>query len=159
MDRLSLNGTWTMTGADGRSFPASVPGTVLAALLEQGEIADPFDGMNEYAACEVMRREWSFERSFEVPEHLLKYANAELVFFGLDTLAEVVLNGVTAARTDNMHRTWRLPVRELLRKGGNHLYRRQRAAVDRFAAEGALHVRLGLGSPASGRRNLAGRPY
>ena len=121
MDRLSLNGTWTMTGADGRSFPASVPGTVLAALLEQGEIADPFDGMNEYAACEVMRREWSFERSFEVPEHLLKYANAELVFFGLDTLAEVVLNGVTAARTDNMHRTWRLPVRELLRKGENTL--------------------------------------
>ena len=121
MIRMDLGGNWTMSGADGRSFPAVVPGTVLSTLLSSGAISDPFDGSNEQAACEALRQEWRFERSFAVNEEMLGTARAELVFHGLDTLAEIVLNGRTAARTDNMHRTWRIPVKGMLRKGVNTL--------------------------------------
>ena len=55
MKKLNLCGTWTMTGEDGRSFPSEVPGSVLKTLLDRKAIPDPFDGMNEYAACAETR--------------------------------------------------------------------------------------------------------
>ena len=121
MKKLNLCGTWEMTGEDGRSFPSEVPGSVLDTLLEHGEIPDPFDGMNEFTACAETRRRWCFARSFRMTEEDLRYGQADLVFDGLDTLAAVELNGQTVARTDNMHRTWRIPVKEALRHGENRL--------------------------------------
>ena len=121
MKKLKLDGCWTMTGGDGKRFQAEVPGTVLKTLLDHHEIPDPFDGMNEYAACEQMKRTWCFERTFDLPAEMLSAANADLVCEGLDTLAEIILNGETAARTDNMHRTWRIPVKALLKAGENTL--------------------------------------
>ena len=66
MNRIDLCGSWTMTGADGTRIASEVPGSVLKTLLDNGKIVDPFDGMNEYAVCDVLRQEWRFERSFEV---------------------------------------------------------------------------------------------
>ena len=121
MERLELRGAWEMTGDDGRRFQAAVPGTVLGTLLEHGEISDPFDGMNEEEACAQTRRTWTFRRTFTVTAEQRGRARADLVFEGLDTLAEIRVNGRTAARTDNMHRTWRIPVKDLLREGENRL--------------------------------------
>ena len=119
MKKLNLCGIWEMTGDDGRSFSSEVPGSVLKTLLDRGAIPDPFDGTNETAACAETRLRWSFARSFRVSEEDLAYAHADLVFEGLDTLALVELNGRTTARTDNMHRTWRIPVKDALRAGEN----------------------------------------
>ena len=119
MKKLDLCGSWIMTGADGHRFPAEVPGTVLKTLLDNGVIPDPFDGLNETIACDALKSVWSFERSFDVTEEQLCAAHMDLVFEGLDTLAEIVLNGRVIARTDNMHRTWRIPVREMLHAGEN----------------------------------------
>ena len=121
MKKLNLCGTWEMTGEDGQAYPSEVPGSVLKTLLEQGVIPDPFDGMNEFAACAETRRRWCFARSFTVSAEELEKAHADLVFEGLDTLAAVELNGREIARTDNMHRTWRFPVREFLHPGENRL--------------------------------------
>ena len=44
-----------------------------------------------------------------------------LVFDGLDTLAEVRLNGELLGRADNMFRTWRWDVTGRLRPGANEL--------------------------------------
>ena len=120
MKKLNLCGTWEMTGEDGRSFPSEVPGSVLNTLLEYGEIPDPFDGMNEFTACAETRRRWCFARSFRATAEELAHAHADLVFEGLDTLAAVEVNGQETARTDNMHCTWRFPVKELLKEGENH---------------------------------------
>ena len=121
MNKLSLCGPWTMTGEDGRRFQASVPGTVLGTLLENGAIRDPYDGMNETAACAQTETTWCFEREFSVTAEQLGTARADLVFEGLDTLAEIELNGRRLARTDNMHRTWRIPVKDQLKPGINRL--------------------------------------
>ena len=121
MEKLNLCGKWEMTGEDGRSFPAEVPGSVLKTLLDQKAIPDPFDGLNEFAACDATRRRWSFHRAFSVSDENLETVEADLVFEGLDTLAAVELNGQTVARTDNMHRTWRIPVKQVLRSGENEL--------------------------------------
>src|SRR5690606_22667244 len=45
----------------------------------------------------------------------------DLVCAGLDTVAEVTLNGVRVGATANQHRSYRFPVRHLLREGENTL--------------------------------------
>ena len=62
-----------------------------------------------------------FARTFRVTERKCGHSNADLVFEGLDTLAVVELNGQVSGRTDNMHRTWRIPVKQALRIGKNCL--------------------------------------
>ena len=119
MNRLDLCGTWELTGEDGRRFSAAVPGTVLGTLLDHGAISDPFDGMNEEQARAETRKTWRFERTFSVDAEQLSTACADLVFEGLDTLAEITLNGELLAKTDNMHRIWRFPVKERLLEGNN----------------------------------------
>ncbi len=135
MKKIQLNGIWDMACGDGRHFPARVPGSVLQTLQEQGDIPDPFDGMNEYAARERTRRAYTFSRLFSVDAEMLRAPHADLVFGGLDTLAEIRLNGRTLIHADNMHRTWRIPVRDMLREGENRLEAVFSPALD--AAEAA----------------------
>ena len=121
MKNIQLNGLWDMVCEDGKHFPAGVPGTVLQTLLEQGVIADPFDSMNEYPARERTRQTYSFSRLFFADAETAGASHTDLVFEGLDTLAVIRLNGRELQRTDNMHRTWRIPVRGILREGENRL--------------------------------------
>ena len=51
MMKLDLKGAWDMFTDDGERIRAEIPGTVLGTLLADGRIPDPFDGMNEAAAC------------------------------------------------------------------------------------------------------------
>ena len=122
MHKQSLNGSWLMTDASGASYSSQVPGGVLATLLENQVIPDPFDGQNETIALEKLREDYAFERTFDVDESTLKQPQADLVFEGIDTLASIFLNGHLLAKTDNMHRTWRFPVKQLLHTGQNTLH-------------------------------------
>ena len=54
-------------------------------------------------------------------QKLLEAQEIELVCFGLDTLTEIYMNGELLAKTDNMHRTWRFSVKEMLKAGTNHI--------------------------------------
>ena len=44
-----------------------------------------------------------------------------MILEGLDTYADIYLNGSLLERTDNMFVGYTLPVKEVLRKGENHL--------------------------------------
>ena len=120
MQTLSLNGVWQMhqMGKEER-FTAKIPGTVLSTLLEHKAIPDPYDRMNEYDTRDMFWNDYEFERSFEVPEALLQEDVVELHAQSLDTLAEIYMNGNLVAKTDNMHRTWRISVKDYLKAGEN----------------------------------------
>ncbi len=121
MIRHILSGPWTMYTQDGRCYPAAAPGSALRSLLEAGAIPDPFDGLNEHALQSLMMESYAFERDFEVDAALLENPYIDLVCEGLDTLADIRLNGKKAAAADNMHRTWRFPVKEFLTAGENRI--------------------------------------
>ena len=121
MQKLDLCGSWEMFSEDGRHFHAAVPGTVLSTLLENGAIPDPFDGMNEKTVCAETEKIWHFKKTFDVTAEQMKEPHADLVFEGLDTLAEITVNGRAVCRTDNMHRTWRIPAGKYLKTGSNTL--------------------------------------
>ncbi|MEA5145020.1 MAG: glycoside hydrolase family 2 protein, partial [Candidatus Limiplasma sp.] len=117
-ERYPLDGAWVLKEALGQeNIPATVPGSVLGDLLAAGLIADPFYRENEYEALRLFDRDYTYETLFAVPESLLRRQQVDLVFEGLDTLAEVTLNGTPVLHADNMHRTWRVPVRHLLTAG------------------------------------------
>ena len=119
---LTLNGVWEMQRQGEETFhPATVPGSMYKDLLDNHLMEDPFYGENEPAARELSAFDYNYRRSFEVPEETLKNDKNILVCEGIDTLAEIILNGQTVGRCENMHRTYRFDVTEFLHKGTNEI--------------------------------------
>ncbi|HVK52646.1 MAG TPA: glycoside hydrolase family 2 protein [Pseudoxanthomonas sp.] len=100
---------------------ASVPGSVHTDLLAHGVIADPYVGAAEAALQWIGLADWEYVTRFDVDEATLARPHAELVFEGVDTLAEMSLNGKPLLNTDNSHRTWRVRVDRRLKARKNEL--------------------------------------
>ncbi len=60
-------------------------------------------------------------RSFDADEALMAQNTLTLVCEGLDTLAQILINGKALADTDNMHRTYRFSIKEYLHLGCNEI--------------------------------------
>ncbi len=80
-------------------LPAVVPGTVLAALVEQGHLPDPVAGFNNLRIPEALsRHSWWYKRDFALPRSLPAGAGRRiwLEFDGVNHHADVYLNGKQA---------------------------------------------------------------
>ncbi|MGN0764324.1 MAG: glycoside hydrolase family 2 protein, partial [Aristaeellaceae bacterium] len=122
MMKYTLNGTWTLRKAgDEQTVPARVPGSVYADLLDAGLMEDPYWRDNEMKALPLMEDDYEYSRSFDVPDALLSSDRVLLRCHGLDTLADIRINGQEAGHADNMHRTWEYDVRRLLHPGANSI--------------------------------------
>ena len=100
---------------------ATVPGVVQADLLHYGLIPDPSYGLNEPKYQWVGLSDWEYRTTFSLTREEQIRKHVDLDFDGLDTFADVYLNGEQILRADNMFRQWRLPVTGKLRKGANEL--------------------------------------
>lgn len=133
MQKQTLNGMWTMHpvckeedtymkayGLED-SYQARIPGSVLSTLLDAGAIEDPYYRQNEYTARDLFWQDYIFERSFEVTQELLNQDVIQLVCYGIDTLADLYINDTHVIYMNNMHRTWRIPVKEYLHEGSNSI--------------------------------------
>ncbi|WP_062648627.1 glycoside hydrolase family 2 protein [Streptomyces maremycinicus] len=107
LEASSLDDGWHLRHG-GKPFPAVVPGCVHTDLLAAGVIPDPFIGRGEEEVAWVGRREWTYER--ELPAVPSGHEQTDLVFDGLDTVAEITLNGQLLGRVRNMHRSYRFDV-------------------------------------------------
>ncbi|MFJ1588168.1 discoidin domain-containing protein [Streptomyces sp. NPDC088197] len=109
---VPLESGWTLTmddwaggeGADlsrpsvdtSRWLPATVPGTVLASLVEQGHLPDPVSGLNNLHIPEALsRHSWWYRRGFELPRNLTTGSGRHiwLEFDGVNHTADIWLNG------------------------------------------------------------------
>lgn len=101
--------------------PATVPGTVQTDLMACGLLDDPFFRLNERGAQWVDKEDWIYENRFDLPAELKGRSHVEVCFNGLDTYADVKLNGTSILSADNMFRRWTADVTKLLRDTGNVL--------------------------------------
>jgi beta-mannosidase len=101
--------------------PATVPGTVQTDLRNDGAIPDPFFGDNEKRLQWIGLTDWEYTRILEVTPDMLRHGHLDLVFDGLDTFADVLLNGTSVLSTDNMFRSWRIDAKQHLHAGRNTL--------------------------------------
>ncbi|WP_342664397.1 beta-mannosidase [Alicyclobacillus herbarius] len=119
---IDLNGNWRMKSVNGEEWlPAQVPGSVYLDLLRAGRIPDPFYRDNELRVFDVAKQDYVYEREFSVDERLMACDRVLLTCLGLDTLAEIEINGTPVARTDNMHRTYEFEIKSLLQVGQNRI--------------------------------------
>ena len=134
MTSLATSASWadvaTRTLRDGWKFrqgrseiwyPATVPGTVHTDLIANEIIEDPFFRLNERGVQWVDKEDWMYETELTATAAETSSSNQELVFYGLDTYADVYLNGESILNANNMHRTWRVNVKGLLKSGSNKL--------------------------------------
>lgn len=125
---LHTNWTFCQVG-DTLWSDAKVPGTVHQDLLNHNRIPNPFYGMNEEAVQWVENEDWMYRTSFVVDEQQLGRDAAVLELDGLDTYADVFLNGALILRSDNMFVGHKIEVKPVLRKGVNQLLVRFRSPV------------------------------
>lgn len=87
----------------------SVPGDTYEALIAAGRLADPYKGRNEAKAEWVRDREWWWHGELELGEG----ERAALDFAGLDTFADIYLDGVLLGSADNMFRSWQFDLTDV----------------------------------------------
>lgn len=122
MQKQSLNGGWQFRQCGTEDWlPATVPGGVHTDLLALGRIPDPFVADNELKVTWVAETDWEYRHSFTMNGDLLAEENVALVCDGLDTIADVYLNGVYLGHAENMFRRWEWNVKRLLQEGENEL--------------------------------------
>ncbi len=119
---IELKNNWLFS-KDGTQkwYQASVPGCVHTDLLDNGLIEPPYYGSNEDSLQWIESETWSYKTSFEIEPELLAREHIRLVFEGLDTYAEVYVNGALLLSADNMFRVWEADCKHLLRAGANSI--------------------------------------
>jgi beta-mannosidase len=125
--QISLNSGWEFHEYNG-SKPelvewrtATVPGLIHTDLLAHKLIPDPFYRDNENKVQWVSRSEWEYRKTISADANLLNHKHIELVFDGLNTLADVTLNGKVILHADNMFHDWRIEIKPYLKAGNNQL--------------------------------------
>lgn len=131
-----LDKGWEFSQAGSNEWmSARVPGTVHQDLLDHGRLPDPFYGMNEQKVQWVEKEDWLYRTVFTVTADQLKSDAAWLTFEGLDTYADVYLNGSLLLNADNMFVGHKLAVKDVLREGENRLMIRFRSPVEETAPQ------------------------
>ena len=122
-ETIRLDGGWSFAeSGSGKWLSAEVPGTVHQDLLRHGLLPDPFYGTNEQKIQWVESKDWEYKTSFPLDESQCSRQAARLVFEGLDTYADVYLNGALILSSDNMFKGYSIEVKDMLRKGENRLH-------------------------------------
>lgn len=123
MNKMDLNGKWDAVCIDrdgncGFHFEGTVPGSVHTDLSGSHLPADLYFRDNAEQCQWIENCDWQYSRTFQlsnIPDA------ATLVFEGLDTYADISLNGTFIASTDNMFISHSFDIKKLLRCGENKL--------------------------------------
>jgi beta-mannosidase len=137
---------WSVTALDGPApqavqrltVPATVPGSVHTDLLAAELIPDPYLDGNEKLLSWIGLTDWRYSTTFVWNPSGAD--RVELNFGGLDTVAEIELNGVRLGATRNMHRSYTFDVTSRLKAGLNELVVVFRSPI---RAADAASLRLG----------------
>ncbi|MFA7343155.1 MAG: glycoside hydrolase family 2 protein [Terrimicrobiaceae bacterium] len=119
---LTLDSGWTFRDPKSNGhLAAKVPGCIHTDLHRHGLIPDPFFGANELGLQWIGERDWVYRCEFAATGELPEEDRVELVADGLDTIADLKLNGHRIGSSENMFVPHRFDVKRALRNGNNVL--------------------------------------
>ncbi len=158
MTTIDLTGTWEFRAADSKGahsaeqsritqwMPGTVPGTVHTDLMAQQVIPDPFFRTNETDVQWIEEVDWVYRRTFDLPPGILREKTVRLCAGGLDTYANIAINGKRVGESSNMFIEHSFDIRKALRPGENTIEIRFDSPVKRAKSletkHGALRVVL-----------------
>ncbi|MEP7236324.1 MAG: glycoside hydrolase family 2 protein [Ferruginibacter sp.] len=119
---IELNKNWQFKNQkENKWHKATVPGTVHTDLLANKLIPDPFFRDNESRLQWIDKADWEYKTVFNLDAKTFVKKNIELVFDGIDTYADVYLNGKLVLQADNMFRAWTADVKPFIKRVNNEL--------------------------------------
>lgn len=129
MNTIDLSGTWRINDSQGEYFlNGCVPGSVLFEMEKAGYLGKKgaFFRYNNRKAPAIMDRDFTYSRKFKVDDDFFAGRIKGRSLFcleadGIDTLAEIRVNGTPVGKAFNMHRTWRFDLKDLLKIGENSI--------------------------------------
>lgn len=108
-----LKDNWTLTvlgeniyGIPNTPIETKVPSTVYGTLLEKNLMPDPYYRDNELKATRLMENDFAYEATFTLSGQDREADRLFLRFEGIDTLADVYLDGELLGTACNMNRVW-----------------------------------------------------
>uniref|UniRef100_UPI0040747516 Glycoside hydrolase family 2 n=1 Tax=metagenome TaxID=256318 RepID=UPI0040747516 len=132
----SLNGRWTLKffpqpavpvmtiegaeAANGIVVDAVVPGNVEIDMEAAGLVEDPMVGNNIYKLRPYEGYQWYYSRTFAAPV-VTEGQRLVLHFGGIDTFAEVYVNGIKVGSADNMLIEHDYDITSVVKEGENRL--------------------------------------
>ncbi|MBQ4312327.1 MAG: glycoside hydrolase family 2 protein, partial [Oscillospiraceae bacterium] len=119
----SLDGVWKLTKKNdpGTAIRAEVPGSVYTALLGARMMNDPYFREEQYNAKRLCEEDYVYSRDFTLNQDIAACGKLILRFEGIDTLADIYLNGSLLGKCDNMHRIWEYNAAPLLTGNTEHI--------------------------------------
>lgn len=122
MQKITLHTNWRMHEiTDDSWYDATVPGSVINDLCSHELLEDPYYRDNELLALSKMKQDYEYQCEFSVDSTMFECDEILLRFEGIDTLADITLNGTLLGTVSNMHRIYEYPVTTLLMEDGNQL--------------------------------------
>ncbi|XP_062492706.1 beta-mannosidase isoform X2 [Pezoporus occidentalis] len=113
----SLRGSWRLGNGNGSVvLRGEVPGCVHTALHRAGLIQDPYYRFNDVMYRWISLDNWTYSRTFKTPFDFRKWQNVNLVFEGVDTVAQILINNVTLGRTDNMFNRYSFDITSVIKE-------------------------------------------
>ena len=143
---------WTLHYENVEPLTGSVPCSMYSLLLAGGKMEDPFYRMNEYEARDLSEKDCEMTASFSASEEERAEERQLLRFYGVDTLADIYLNGRLLGHAENMHRTWEYDVKGLLQAENTvkiHFYSPLKAA-----REAAIRYPVWGSAPVEGHQHV-----
>lgn len=139
LDSADLNGPWKLQNQNQsklRSFfgkkvviilaigvktSGRVPGGVYSDLFDTGVLDNSvplFYRRNDLDYRWVSLDNWTYSRTFDIPDDVLGKTVVNLVLHGVDTVAEVALNGQVLGSVDNMFVRYIFPIKAIAKVSG-----------------------------------------
>ncbi len=121
-----LNGIWDakciFPGKDGKtiSLNAEIPGNAEADLYCAGIEPEPFWSTNEYQYQKYEVCDWEYSRKFTLCDSLLN-RKINLVFDGINCIADILIDGKVIARTENALIRHRIDISDIVCDSAEHL--------------------------------------
>ena len=96
-------------------------GSVQEALIQSGELPDPFYGKNEDKFGWIEEHQWEFKSIFFVSKEMLLNNFIEIEFPSIDTYASIYVNDKLVFKANNAFRPYSSQIKKLLKEGSNEI--------------------------------------
>ena len=129
-----------------RGLDCTVPCDMYSVLLKHGYIDEPYNGTNEKILFDYSKKDCVFYSDITLSEKELSKEKIDLIFYGLDTICDIYLNGSHLGRVMNMHRKYEYDIKSLA-KENNVLRLEFKSPVNYFyEMENNHHLYMDTGS-------------
>lgn len=91
------------------------------ALYNNNVIDDPYVGFNDVNYRWISKKNWTFRKALNITNKMLRSQHIVLVCDGLDTVAQVSLNGHVIGNTSNMFVRYEFDIKNYVKNGDNEL--------------------------------------